>query len=131
LPLSAAAPIERVRVVRVRDTFAIELLLQGGQSYLTQVDRAGVRQDDDLPARLRDRSRPWQWLFLLWTLILTVLSSVPVLANLAAAGRECLPLKAANVQLAHAHRRARKLALLLLPWGVGCLTMALYSLFTA
>jgi hypothetical protein len=127
LPLAAADPIKRVRVVRVRDAFAIELL-QGGQTYLTHVDRAGVRLDDDLPARLRDRSQPWQWLYLLWTLLFTVLSSVPVLADLAAAP----PLTAASVPApAQALRRARILAILLLPWGVGCVVMALYSLFTA
>jgi hypothetical protein len=127
LPLAAADPIKRVRVVRVRDAFAIELL-QGGETYLTHIDRAGVRLDDDLPARLRDRSQPWQWLYLLWTLLFTVLSSVPVLADLA----DAPPLPAASVQgPAPALRRARILAILLLPWGVGCVVMALYSLFTA
>ncbi|HET8932492.1 MAG TPA: hypothetical protein VFN67_03585, partial [Polyangiales bacterium] len=149
LPLSAAAPIQRVRVVRVRDTFAIELL-QAGQLYLTLIDRAGVRLDDDLPARLRDRSRPWQWLYLLWTLLFTVLLSVPVLADLAAAGEPWMPPAAAGavhsksgsregflglgrggVSAEQALRRARLLALLLLPWGLGCLTMALYALFAA
>ena len=145
LPLAAADPIERVRVVRVRDAFAIELL-QGGRTYLTRIDRAGVRLDDDLPARLRDRSQPWQWLYLLWTLLFTVLSSVPVLADLAAASRESSQLSAADAASRvqsptgapghspaeiQALRRARLLAILLLPWGVGCVAMALYSLFTA
>lgn len=126
LPLAAAEPIARVRVVRVRDAFAIELV-QGAQTYVTRIDRAGVRLDDDLPARLRDRSQPWQWLYLLWTLLFTVLSSVPVLADLAASHDGVPPTAAA----AQALRRARLLAILLLPWGVGCLAMALYSLFTA
>lgn len=126
LPLPAAAPIERVRVVRVRDSFAIELS-QRGRTYLTRIDRAGVRLDDDLPARLRDRSRPWQWLYLLCTLLFTVLLSAPVLADLAAAGSQ--PTAAASAS--KALRRARLVALALLPWGVGSLTMALYSLCTA
>jgi hypothetical protein len=145
LPLSAAGPIERVRVLRVRDTFAIELQ-QAGHTYLTRIDRAGVRLDDDFPARLRDRSRPWQWLYLLWTLLFTLLSSVPVLSELAEAGRAGSPLPAAAdsaleppltaasktpTAQARAERRAGLLALLLLPWGVGCLLMALYALFTA
>jgi hypothetical protein len=131
LPLAAAEPIARVSVVRVRDTFVIDVL-QAGQTYRTRVDRAGVRLDDDLPARLRDRSRPWQWLYLLWTLLFTVLLSVPVLADLAAAGREEQPPTAADARPSHtqALRRARLLALLLLPWGVGCVAMALYSLFS-
>jgi hypothetical protein len=119
LPLAAAAPIARVRVVRVRDSFAIELV-QDERTYLTRIDRAGVRLDDDLPARLRDRSRPWQWLFLLCTLLFTVVSSAPVLAELAAA-----------TQPSAALRRARLVALSLLPWGVGSLAMALYLLFSA
>jgi hypothetical protein len=129
LPLSAAGPIEGVRVVRVRDTFAIELQ-QAGRSYLTRIDRAGVRLDDDFPARLRDRSRPWQWLYLLWTLLFTLLSSVPVLSELAEAGRVS-PLVAASATTARAQRRAGLLALLLLPWGLGCLIMAFYALFNA
>jgi hypothetical protein len=127
LPLMAAEPIDRVRVVRVRDSFVIELS-QGGSTYLTRIDRAGVRLDDDLAARLRDRGRPWQWLFLLCTLLFTVLSSAPVLANLARAGSQPV---AANALFGKALRRARLLALLLLPWGAGSLTMALYLLFTA
>jgi len=117
LPLAASGPIARVRVVRVRDSFAIELT-QGDRAYLTRIDRAGVRLDDDLPARLRDRSRPWQWLFLLCTLLFTVVSSVPVLAELAAGTQPS------------AAKRARLVALALLPWGVGSLTMALYLLLT-
>lgn len=125
LPLPAAAPIERVRVVRVRDSFAIELT-QRGSTYLTRIDRAGVRLDDDLPARLRDRSRPWQWLYLLCTLLFTVLLSAPVLADLAAAGAQ--PTAAMSAKTL---RRGRRVALSLLPWGVGSLTMALYLLFSA
>jgi|GEM_PF-2666052 len=156
LPLTAAAPIARVRVVRVRDSFAIELT-QGERTYLTRIDRAGVRLDDDLPARLRDRSRPWQWLFLLCTLLFTVVSSAPVLAELAAgaqpaissstsasdsrrssAARVSVPsaavggaMSAVSPSPEKALRRARLVALLLLPWGVGSLVMALYLLFTA
>jgi hypothetical protein len=126
LPLAAALPIARVRVVRVRDSFAIELT-QGERTYLTRIDRAGVRLDDDLPARLRDRSRPWQWLFLLCTLLFTVVSSAPVLAELAAGAQPT----AANARPENALRRARLVALSLLPWGVGSLAMALYLLFTA
>ena len=126
LPLSAAEPIERVRVVRVRDSFAIELS-QGERTYLTRIDRAGVRLDDDLPARLRDHSRPWQWLFLLCTLLFTVVSSAPVLANLATGSQPT----AANPLPERAVRRARLIALSLLPWGVGSLAMALYLLFSA
>lgn len=126
LPLASSEPIARVRVVRVRDWFAIELS-QGERAYLTRVDRAGVRLDDDLPARLRDRSRPWQWLFLLCTLLFTVLSSGPVLAELAAGAQPT----AAGATPERALQRARWAALALLPWGVGSFTLALYLLFYA
>lgn len=134
LPLKAADPIERVKVVRVRDSFAIEVL-QGGRSYLTVIDRAGVRRDDGLRARLRDRSRPWQWLYLLTTLLLTGVLSVSILYDF---GRLQLQTQATDTDpspavdlRARVLRRARSWALLLAPFGVGCLAMALLALFAA
>jgi hypothetical protein len=81
LPLRAAEPIERVRIVRVRDAFALELS-QAGQSYVTWVDRAGVRSDDELRVRLLDRVSPLQLLVVLCALFATGVVSVPVLNDL-------------------------------------------------
>jgi hypothetical protein len=128
LPLSAADPIERVRVVRVRDTFAIELV-QAGRSYQTLIDRAGVRLDDGLRARLRQRSQPWEWLFFLLTLLLTGLLSVPVLADFGRLADS--PEAQAKAREVAALRRARSWALWLAPCGLGCLGMALSALFAA
>lgn len=123
LPLSVADPIRRVRVVRVRDAFAIELL-QGERTYLTLIDRTGVRLDDGLGARLRDRSQPWQWLYLGVTLLLTVALSIPVLYDLGRIQHSVPP----GAAQARAVRRARRWALLLAPLGLGCLAMAVMAL---
>jgi hypothetical protein len=131
LPLRAAAPIARVRVVRVRDAFAIELV-QAGESYLTWIDRAGVRLDDDLRARLLDRSSPLQLALFLLALIATGVASVPVLNALGRvqrgyqlpAGRR--PSEALlELDRERSLRRARNVALLLAPLGLACLALAL------
>ncbi|HKP59952.1 MAG TPA: hypothetical protein VJV78_24680, partial [Polyangiales bacterium] len=54
LGLHDPGPISKVKVVRVRDAFAIEVQ-QRETASLTWIDRAGVRLDDDLRARLVDR----------------------------------------------------------------------------
>lgn len=136
LPLRATGAIERVRVLRVRDAFAIELE-QGGRSYVTAIDRAGVRLDDDLRARLMDRVTPLQLALFLCTLLVTGLASVPVLYAL---GRVQRGYRLADAErasrelLSREHdrslRRARNLAILLLPLGLACLTMSLFALLS-
>lgn len=135
LPLPAASAIERVNVVRVRDAFAIEVLTGGG-SYVTSIDRAGVRLDDDLRARLLDRVSPLQLVLFLCTLLATGLASVPVLYSLGRVRRgyrlpegERPSREILSREHARSLRRARNLAILLLPLGLACLTMALVALF--
>jgi hypothetical protein len=137
LPLQAASAVERVHVVRVRDAFVI-VLQQGGREYVTSIDRAGVRLDDDLRARLMDRVSPLQLLLFLCTLLATGLASVPVLYSLGRVRREYrLPNaeRPSREILSREHerslRRARNLAILLLPLGLACLTMALLALLKA
>ena len=134
LPLRAAEPITRVRVGRVRDAFAIEVR-QGARTYLTWIDRAGVRLDDDLRARLLDRTTPLQlWLFL-GSLLFTGIASVPVLHalgriqrgyRLPAERRPSYDLLALDQQ--RSLRRARISAALLVPLSLACLTMAVLAL---
>ena len=81
LPLRSAVPITRVRVLRVRDAYAIEVQ-QGAQASLSYIDRAGVRLDDDLRTRLLDRVPGYAVLFMLFTLLCTALLTLPVLSNL-------------------------------------------------
>ena len=134
LPLAAASAIEVVRVVRVRDAFAIELT-QGARRYVTLIDRAGVRLDDDLRARLMDRVSPLQLLLFLCTLLVTGVASVPVLYSLGRVQRgyrlpdEQRPSREILTrEHDHSLRRARKLAILLLPLGLACLTLSLVAL---
>jgi hypothetical protein len=121
LPLRAAAPIERVRIVRVRDAYALELT-QAGRSYVTWIDRAGVRLDDELRVRLLDRVSPLQLLVVLCALFATGVITVPVLNDLGRVqrgyrmGRPRRP--SADVlalDLARSVRRARLWAALLVP----------------
>jgi hypothetical protein len=82
VPLRKNSPIESARVARVRDTYAIELM-QAGQWYVTYVDRAGVRQDDDSRARLLDRVPSWALIAMLASLFGTAIALLPVLSSLA------------------------------------------------
>ena len=82
LPLRSRAPIEAVRIVRVRERYGLELM-QAGKPFVTWIDRAGVRQDDDLRARLIDRVPTWALLVMLAALLSTGSALLPVLAALA------------------------------------------------
>ena len=82
LPLHSSAPIESMRVARVRDSYAIEIT-QAGKRYLTWIDRAGVRQDDDLHARLLDRVPSWTLYSMLGALFAIAGALLPVLSSLA------------------------------------------------
>jgi hypothetical protein len=82
LPLRTDAPIRALRIVRVRERYGLELM-QGGQPFVTWIDRAGVRQDDDLRARLLDRIPTWALLVMLASLLSTASVLLPVLASLA------------------------------------------------
>jgi hypothetical protein len=81
LRLRDVGAVTRVRVVRVRDTFAVEVR-QGATSSLTWIDRAGVRLDDDLRARLSDRVSGRGALFVLLFPFVATLWTVPVLHRL-------------------------------------------------
>lgn len=81
LPLRGDAPIDRVRVARTRDHYAIEIE-QAGKHSITYVDRAGVRLDDDLRARLADRVPTWALAMMALALLATALVQLPVLAGL-------------------------------------------------
>ena len=58
-------------------------MIQGGSAYTTWIDRAGVRQDDDLRARLLDRVPSWALLAMLASLLSTASVLLPVLASFA------------------------------------------------
>jgi hypothetical protein len=91
LPLRSRAPIDRVRVGRVRDRYAIAVE-QGKRRSLTYVDRAGVRLDDGLRARLDDRLPAYALAFMIAGLLAVALVQLPVLANAGNAWRDEGPL---------------------------------------
>jgi hypothetical protein len=123
LPLRSRAPLEALRVARVRDDYAIEVM-QAGVRYVTRVDRAGVRQDDDLRARLLDRVPSWALYLMLASLFATAAALLPVLAGLSdvrraytrEAGARLAP-QALSEQRARTIRRAYLVALLLVPFS--------------
>ena len=81
LPLDTTRPIRRVEVRRVRDSYAI-VVSTDREQLVTWIDRAGVRLDDDLRARLLDRMPAWGIAALLLTLALIALAIGPALAAL-------------------------------------------------
>jgi len=74
--------IEAFRVLRHRDAFAVEFGGTEGK-HRVWVDRAGVRLDDDLRARLSERVPPWGFLGLALALLATPILLVRVLVSLA------------------------------------------------
>lgn len=86
LPLATTLPIRRVDVRRVRDAYAV-VISTDRQQLVTWIDRAGVRLDDDLRARLLDRVPAWGIAALLLTLAMIALAVGPALASLGVARR--------------------------------------------
>jgi hypothetical protein len=134
LPLRSDAPIEALRVVRVRDSYGLQLM-QGGRSYVTWIDRSGVRLDDDLRARLLDRVPSWALLLMLLSLLSTAVALLPVLAALAELRRLYALAGVQSPSDALAERRARAIfgsfvvALLLVPLAVLSLYWGVRSAF--
>lgn len=134
LTLHTADPITRVRVVRVRDAFAIEVQ-QGQRSSSTWIDRAGVRLDDDLRARLLDRVSARELAFVLLFPFVAALWTVPVLNRL---GRVQLAVRkfgdrrpsddVLDLALRRSVRRTRLFVGLILPLDVLALALAVRAL---
>jgi len=82
LPMRSDAPIEHIRISRDRDTFVIDLTT-GSTRQRAVVDRAGVRQDDDLRTRLVERLPPWGLPILALALLITPLVLTRVVVALA------------------------------------------------
>jgi hypothetical protein len=133
LPLRAATPIRQVRVLRIRDAFALELS-QADETFVTWVDRAGVRLDDDLRVRLLDRVSPLELFVMLCALLSTGVATMPILNGLGRVQRGYrMPLARRPSQdvlaldLAQSLRRARICAVLLLPLCLACFAIALHA----
>jgi hypothetical protein len=134
LALHTKDPVTRVRVVRVRDAFAIEVQ-QKQLSSSTWIDRAGVRLDDDLRARLLDRVSARELAFVLLFPFVAVLWTVPVLNRL---GRVQLAVRkfgdrrpsddVLDLALRRSVRRTRLFVGLILPLDVLALALAARAL---
>ncbi len=138
LPLRRAGAVEWVRVVRVRDAYAIEIHQHGTRAVLGMVDRAGVRLDDDLRVRLFDRVPVWGLLLVLSALLLTALLTLPALDGLARVRlRHALPASrrpAADLlalDLRRCLRHALLSAALLLPLSIAASVIAALAAFAA
>lgn len=82
LPLGSDAQIAHVDVIRSRDQFTIDLTSEGLRRRVV-IDRAGVRQDDDLRTRLTQRLPRWGLLVLALALLLTPLILTRVVVEIA------------------------------------------------
>ncbi|MGD8858822.1 MAG: hypothetical protein PVI30_02350 [Myxococcales bacterium] len=133
LPLASEAPITSARVVRVRDSYGIEVV-QEGRAYHTRVDRAGVRLDDDLRTRLSDRVPAWMLAAMLMAVFSIAIALLPVLAALArvrkqyaAAPPERLPPRELTALRSRVIRRATLAAVPLVPLAGLSLYAALHA----
>jgi hypothetical protein len=115
LPQPPDARFDRLRVIRVRDAYAVEVG-SDAMSYLTWIDRAGVRLDDDLPARLDDHLPRGGLVVLALAMLATALLFGPALERLASG-------------VGSAKRRAWWVVGLLLPLNVAALALGVHAAF--
>jgi hypothetical protein len=121
LPPSFAAPIDHVRVGRVGDDFAIEL----GSVDVTRVvrvDRAGLRVDDSVEARLRSRSPDP---VLIAFVVCFAICALGALAYLGTLGEARTRQRARTL----AYRRAAIIASCILPFSMMTLAAGAIALF--
>jgi hypothetical protein len=129
LPLRSRAQVDRVRVGRTRDRYAIAVE-QGALHSVTFVNRAGVRLDDDMRARLNDRIDLGDLALLVLALILTAAAQLPLLAATARAlhgDPETAPESAA--QVTRAAKRLLYTGLTLAPLAAWSVWRALRAFF--
>ncbi len=124
LPLQSRATVTRVNVGRSRDRYAIAIE-QRGKHSVTYVDRAGVRLDDDLRARLVDRVSSLGLTIMALALLATALVQLPILAALGEVVSTGEPLAADEPAV----KRALVFALALAPIASASLWYAVRALF--
>lgn len=132
LPRPTEAPAERVRVVRVRDAYGVEVTA-GERAWVTWVSRAGVRRDDGLRARFADRIPFWGLLALGAVLLLTPVVIVRVLVRLADVRRLAARGEAASDAAAERRRVAHRAGWisvgLLAPLSLAALAVGIWAVF--
>ena len=122
-------PLQHLRVVRVRDAYAIEATT-ASETFVTWVSRAGVRLDDDLRARLADRLPLFAFAVLALALVITPLGIARVLVRLADLRRLAArgDLSGALAMRRPAARRAWAVAGALAPFAAGSLAIGLRAI---
>lgn len=121
LPDTSDARITHVRVGRLGDDYAVELA-QGGETRMVRVDRAGLRVDDSVEARLRSRSPD---VMLIAFVIAFAFCGIGSLACLAPLGEA----RARRRPALRARRLATRIALALVPFSLLALTSGAIALF--
>jgi hypothetical protein len=128
-------PIDRVRVAWRRDVYAVELGSRG-RSWVTFVDRAGVRVEDTIATRLFGRAKPWALASIAFAFGLSALLLVRALEPLGAIRREYgapaderAPLSTLRARRKDALRRAWTVASILVVPSLLALAGGLSALF--
>ncbi len=123
LPLAFTAAIEHVRVGRVGDDFTIELApADHGPTRIVRVDRAGLRVDDSVEARLRSRSPDSVLIGFIVCFAICALGSLAYLGPLGEARAEKRQRRVAN-------RRAFLAALAVFPFSLMAFAAGAIALF--
>lgn len=122
LPRAADAAIDHVRVGRIGDDFGIELAPVRGPSRVVRVDRAGLRVDDSVEARLRSRSPDSVLIGFIVCFAICALGSLAYLGPLGEA-------RAKKRQQLIASRRAFLAALAMLPFSLMAFAAGAIALF--
>lgn len=121
LPDAFDSPITHVRVGRLGDDYAIELA-SAREARLVRVDRAGLRVDDSVEARLRSRAPDAMLIAFVLAFAICGVGSLACLAPLGEArARRRPPLRA--------RRLATRIALALLPFSLVALASGAVALF--
>jgi hypothetical protein len=122
LPGAFGAAIDHVRVARVADDFTIELAAGGEPTRIVHVDRAALRIDDSVEARLRSRAPDWVLIGFIVCFAVCALGSLTYLGPLGEA-------RARERDRSGANRRAFFAALAILPFSLSAFAAGAIALF--
>lgn len=123
LPPTFSTAIERVRVGQIGDDFTIELVAAPSEgSRIVRVDRAGLRVDDSVEARLRSRSPDEVLIGFIVSFAICALGSLAYLGPLGEA-------RAKKRQRLVANRRALVAALAVMPFSLMAFAAGAIALF--